>query len=339
MTDQHYAGPTWRENAYIAGVALHEAEGKFSLGLADGRIITRLIDRPETQLHEVKAHEGLAMLVPGFEPGHTLSIGEDGRLVAQASGLTNELAHFEKTWLENIALYPDDQLIAVSARKNIYVLNAEGQQLAQFSNHPSGVTGITFDPKGKRIAASHYNGVSLWWAKGDAAQTPQVLAWKGSHLGVNWSPNNKYILTYMQENALHGWRVPTFENFAMSGYGVKPRSISWSHDNRWLASSGSAGVVCWDCSGKGPMGRAATVLGQDCPDLTTQVACHPKLDMVAAGTSTGLIYLARFQDDTNVWLKTHSTSEITLMCWSETGQYLFAAHEDGQANMWQFGEE
>jgi hypothetical protein len=49
--------------------------------------------------------------------------------------------------------------------------------------HPSGVTGLAFDTKGKRIAASHYNGASLWFV---AAKTdsPRKLEWKGSHTAL-----------------------------------------------------------------------------------------------------------------------------------------------------------
>ena len=65
--------------------------------------------------------------------------------------------------------------------------------------------GLAFLPKGYRLAAAHYNGVSLWFPNADA--TPQLLEWKGSHLDATVSPDGRFLVTSMQENALHGWRL------------------------------------------------------------------------------------------------------------------------------------
>ncbi len=337
MTMQNtYAGASWLETAYIIDMVALESEGRMALGLADGRVIWRLLDRPETMLAEDQAHSGLSALRAGFAEGQLISAGEDGRVLKFDGTEKKELITLGKAWLEQMALYPDDGLIAASYKKNAVILNSEGEKLAEFSDHPSAITGLCFDAKGKRLALSHYNGASLWWVNGEASQKPHRLMWKGSHLGINWSPNGKYLLSVMQENALHGWRLPDFGDFAMSGYALKPKSLSWDKGSRWLASSGSAGIVCWDCGGKGPMGKPATLLGEDCQDVTVKVACHPELPLVAAGTANGMVYVAQFGDERIVWMKTQSASEITSLVWSASGQYLLAGCENGQAYVWQF---
>ena len=253
-------------------------------------------------------------------------------------GTVTQLLHLEKTWFEQLAVHAASGLIAASYKKTVIVFDEQGKMRGEYSGHPSTIQGICFDPKGKRIAATHYNGVSLWWLNGDAGQVPQRLNWKGSHLSINWCGNGKYLLTSMQENTLHGWRVPEFADFQMSGYAIKPKSFGWSHDNRWLATSGSPGIVCWDCGGKGPMGKPATVLAQDAEDITTRVAAHPTLDLVAAGTQNGDVYMARFQDDRIVRLKTNTKSEITTLRWSDNGQTLLGGCEDGPAYAWVFAD-
>ena len=35
----------------------------------------------------------------------------------------------------------------------------------------------------------------------------EFLEWKGSHIDVTWSPDGRFVVTSMQENALHGWRL------------------------------------------------------------------------------------------------------------------------------------
>ena len=120
--------------------------------------------------------------------------------------------------------------------------------------------GIAFAPKGMRVACARYQGVSLHWVAGQAK--PVDLHWDGAHTGVTFSPDGRYIVTTMVENALHGWRldnVKTAEgtHMRMTGYPAKPKSLSWSRKGRFLASSGAQAAICWPFSGKqGPMGQA-----------------------------------------------------------------------------------
>lgn len=336
-----YAGVEWQESAFVIDMLALEKLGCMAVGLVDGRVKLRLLSKPETELSTpVTVHQtGLGAMAMAPSGIAFITAGEDGRIMRIATdGAVQQLAHVEKARFEQIAIHTGAGLIAVSSKKSVYVFDEQGRMRGEFSAHPSTVQGICFDPKGKRIAVSHYGGISLWWVNGDVVQTPQRVNWKGSHLSIAWCPNGKYLLTAMQENTLHGWRIPEFADFQMSGYAMKPRSFGWSHDNRWLATSGSPGIVCWDCGGKGPMGKPATVLAPECQDITTRVACHPSLDLVAAGTIAGDVFLARFQDERIVRLKTHSASEVTILRWSDNGQTLLGGAEDGSCYAWTFAD-
>lgn len=336
-----YTGPFWREDAYGVAIAASEEAGVIAVGLGDGRVALRLLDKPETPLSAPLAvHQGgLAALSLAVDGKSFLSAGEDGVLARiSADGKVEKLFTRPRTWFEHMEVDQATGHIALAFKKTVLLLDKDGALKAEFAAHPSAVGGITFDAKGKRLAVSHYGGVSLYWVNGEAAQAPQVLNWKGSHLSIAFSPNGKYLQTAMQENALHGWRLPGFDDFQMSGYALKPKSFGWNPSSRWLASSGAVGIVCWDCSGKGPMGRAPVVLGEECTDVVTRVACHPELDLVAAGTAGGRAYLARFQDDVLVPLQTIGGSEITDLRWSATGATLLAASENGYCYTWSFAE-
>ena len=64
-------------------------------------------------------------------------------------------------------------------------------------------------------------------------------------------PDGKYIVTAMQENELHGWRVSDGADMRMSGYPTKVKSMSWLPKGRYLATGGAESVVCWPFHGKG----------------------------------------------------------------------------------------
>ena len=114
----------------------------------------------------------------------------------------------------------------------------------------SAARGITFAPKGFRLAVAHYNGATLWFPNTEAK--PEFLEWKGSHLDITWAPDARFLVTSMHENALHGRRlVPDKGNMRMSGYPSKTRSLSWSSDGKWLATSGPVAFG----SKEGPTGK------------------------------------------------------------------------------------
>ena len=103
--------------------------------------------------------------------------------------------------------------------------------------------GLAFLPKGYRLAAAHYNGVSLWFPNVVAA--PKILEWKGSHLDAIVSPDGRFVVTSMQENSLHGWRLADGHNMQMTGYPARPdrspgrtTAIGWRHRAPTPASSG-----------------------------------------------------------------------------------------------------
>ena len=95
-----------------------------------------------------------------------VSGGDDGKLRRiGGDGSVTDVAGFGMKWVEHVATYPLDKgkgLIAASAGKVVRLFDQSGQLLKELS-HPSTVTGLVFDGKGKRIGASHYNGASLWF--------------------------------------------------------------------------------------------------------------------------------------------------------------------------------
>jgi WD40 repeat protein len=187
--------------------------------------------------------------------------------------------------------------------------------------------GIAFAPKGTRLAIARYDGVTLWWPATEAA--PTSLDWKGAHLGVGFSPDGKYVVTAMQDNALHGWRLADGKDMRMSGYPAKPRSLSWSAKGRFLATSGANAAVLWPFHAKdGPMGKPPLQLGAR-EVLATRVACHPKDEMVAIGYQDGMILAVRFADAEEAVMRRPGGGPVSALTWDEAGRRLAFGTEEG----------
>ncbi len=279
---------------------------------------------------DVAAHPDAGVLCVARDDDRLLTGGDDGRVVAtSADGATETLADEKGKWID--ALAARDGAVAWAAAKTVRARDAKGP--VKTWTAPTSVRGLAFLPKGYRIAAAHYNGVSLWFPNADA--TPQLLEWKGSHLDATVSPDGRFLVTTMQENALHGWRLADGRNMRMTGYPGKTRSISWSHDGHWLATSGAEACVVWPFKDKdGPMGKPPRECGVR-PQRITQVAFHPRALVVAIGYADGLVLLCRLGDAAEILVRDAEPGDgaITALAWDKTGARLLFGTDAGQAGL------
>jgi WD40 repeat protein len=247
-----------------------------------------------------------------------------------ADGTLTELARYGRRWVEHVAAH-DSGLRAAVVGKAVHVLDGAGAALKSLA-HPSSVTGIAFDAKGKRIAASHYNGASLWFVA-SKEDKPRALEWKGSHTGIIFSPDGTHVVTSMQENTLHGWRLADGQHMRMAGYPAKTKSLSFTAKGRWLATSGADCVVLWPFFGGGPMGKAPTELAGGDQALCSAVACHPQQEVVAAGFNDGLVLIAEVASGRIVPVAAPGRGGVSALAWSDAGTHLGFGTEEGFAGL------
>jgi len=318
-------GRSWHFDAPIVGCAF-DGDGVAAFALGDGTL--RTISPNASEPHTDEVHNGAILSLTVHPEGGFITGGDDGRVVHTRRGSPHrELASVKGRWIENVAASAETGLIAYTAAKAAIVLHGDENTTLQ---HPSTASGVTFDPKGRRIAVAHYDGASLWWVKA-ADQQPKKLQWKGSHLGVTWSPDGRFLVTTMQENALHGWRLEDAADMRMSGYPSKVKSFVWDRRGRMLFTSGSTRVIGWPFTGRnGPMGREPMELGPEREAFVQVVAAHPKADIVAAGTADGAVWLESIGDPGANFLMLDG-AKITALAFSPDGSHLALGAEDGYA--------
>lgn len=318
--------------AYVVSATFDRAGLQAAFGLGDGTV--RLASRAAPGAWvSVEAHDGaLLSLATNTASTGFISGGDDGKLMRiAADGTASRVASFGSKWVEQTASFTDgkQRLIAASVGKMLHLLGSAGQTL-KILEHPSTVTGIAFDLKGKRVAASHYNGASLWFV-GSKTDNPRRLEWKGSHTGIVISPDGDNVVTSMQENSLHGWRLTDGQHMRMSGYPAKTASLSFTRNGRWLASSGAESIVLWPFFGGGPMGKSPTELAGGDNVICTSLACHPQHEAVAAGFSDGLVVMADIPNARILPVAGTGRGPVSAMAWSADGTHLAFGTETGFA--------
>ncbi len=326
-------GATHSFDAFVVALAVDEVVAAFALG--DGTV--RLVPLADPlRAVTVAAHEGacLALSVDAV-PGGFLSGGDDGRLRRIAEDGATTLAEWPGRWVEHVlAVAGSVGWRAAAVGRSVHLFDAAGAALKSLA-HPSTATGLATEGKGKRLAVSHYNGASLWFvlAKEDR---PTLLEWKGSHIGVAMSQDGRYVVTAMQENALHGWRLTDGAHMRMSGYPGKTKSMSFSAKGRWLATAGAESIVCWPFTGDGPMGRAPAELAGGDGVTVTRVACHPEHQIVAGGYADGMVVLAEIESGTVLPVAAPGRGPVSALAWDPTGRWLAFGTETGFAALVDF---
>jgi len=280
------------------------------------------------------ALHGGAILCSAGDADRIVTGGDDGKVMAtDASGAGTVIATDPKhRWIDCLAIGPAGG-VAWSAGKTACVRTGKGAEHAL--DVPSTVGALAFLPKGFRLATAHYGGATLWFPSAQAE--PERLEWKGSHLAATVSPDGRFLVTGMQEPALHGWRLVDHKDMRMQGYTARVRSLDWSADGKWLVTSGSTQVILWPFQSKdGPMGKTPQLLAPTEHHVET-VACHPKQSVVAAGYADGLILLVRMDDGAEVLARKPADAPVTALAWSRDGRLLAFGTEDGSAGVIDLG--
>lgn len=285
----------------------------FALG--DGSVH---VESATEHLNTIQAHDGAALSAAPHPDGKRIVTGgDDGRLVAVSpSGDVETLAELGK-WIDHVVTNAVSGVIVAGVGKQAIVFR-EGSEAHRFT-YASTLGGLALDAKGRRLAASHYNGVTLRYVLA-ADDKGQTLNWAGSHLALTLSPDADYVISSMQENALHGWRLPEKIDLRMDGYPSKTRSFSWDKRGRWLATSGANASIVWPFVGKlGPQGKAPLQPGER-EALVTAVAFHPTEETLAIGYADGAALVVRFADQLGMELDEPGEGAVSALAWSADGK-------------------
>ena len=266
--------------------------------------------RPDVPVVEVQAHAGVVLAIASAGD-HVVTGGDDGQFLrVSPDRAVDQIASFGTRWVDCVAARHG--LYACSSGKEAHVW-ATGQSKPTVFEHVSTIGGLAFDDKGKRLAVTYYGGATVWTR--EKRWKASKLVWKGFHGDTCFSPDGKYLVTAMQENALHAWRLRDKDDFAMPGYPAKIKSLAWVGDTPHLVTSGADEAIAWPFDGKdGPMGRKPTCVAYNSDELVTFVRELPGQAAVFVGFNDGAVQLAELDETKNAIIISRATgAEVTAI--------------------------
>jgi WD40 repeat protein len=313
-------------DAYVTA-ALFDGAGQAAFALGDGSV------RFESGAM-IEAHDGAILAAAVHPSGQGLVTGgDDGRLVWTRESGAETLAEVKGRWVETVATSSVSGLIAFGAGRDLHVRDVADPAFAAVFNHEKSVAAVAFDAKGRRLAAATYGGVALWYAR-ILSQKPVFLKWAGSHIAAAFSPDGRYLMSSMQENQLHGWRLNDAKDLRMGGYPSKVRSLVFMAKGMLLATSGAPGAVVWPFGGaNGPMGKEAAEIGVDASTQVARVAAAPELTMMAAGLDDGRVWACDLTSRKIEHVKADKGPAITSLALTPKGDRLAWGDEEGGAGV------
>lgn len=341
-------GAAWSLDAPVTGVAWDNETAGFALG--DGSLAMAraewdgapaLVPRdggglevspgtaPRPPVSRQTVHDGACLTLAADPEGGFLSGGDDGVLARTgADGVVHRIGSHPGRWVDLVAVSAAGWR-AWSVGKRVHLSGPGAAEL----DAPGSVRALAFDPAGTRLAIAHYRGVTLWDTAITLGVASRVLPTKGCPRSIAWSPDGAYVICGLQENALHGWRLSDDGDIEMGGYPGQPRSLGFSADGRYLASSGAPRVICWPFDPPGVASQPAECGMPSSRMPVCMVACHPWHPLVAAGYHNGAVLLCQPGQDDVLFAKGSSGGSVTALAWSADGTRLAVGTAGGEAGV------
>ena len=313
-------------DAYVAA-AHFDGAGRPWFALGDGTVRS-------PGLGDLAAHEGAVLCAAPHPSGAgLLTGGDDGAVCWSRSEGTQVLFSRPGRWIDSLDASAATGLVAFACGREVHVRDLADAKFERMFRHERSVAALAFDAKGRRLAAASYGGVLLWYAR-IAEQKPQMLKWAGSHIGVVWSPDGRFVVSSMQENALHGWRLSDSKDMRMGGYPAKVRSLAFLSRGRLMASSGAPAAVIWPFAGAdGPMGKEAAEVGFQEGSEVCRVAAAPAGSMLAGGRTDGSVWVADLAGQAVRALVGPGGAPVSALAMSADGTRLAFGDEAGRADV------
>ena len=162
------------------------------------------------------------------------------------------VARFEKGGISDVAVSPDENLIAVASHVGVWIYKAHTKEFASLIavQEMGLLSKVVFSPDGTRIAIGDWDGrITLWDL--NTATALATYTHKGYINSITFSPNGRFIVTGSRDATATLWEVETGIAYFTITHQDSVTSTTFSPDGRLMAtSSRDATATLWNIDTK-----------------------------------------------------------------------------------------
>jgi WD40 repeat protein len=266
----------------------------------------------------------------------------DGRLFA-AGGQDGQLSLWDRAatttrrvevggWVGDLTWSAGNRWLAAASDRSLFVTDNAGAVVRRYDDHPSTVTSLAWEPKGRRVAAAFYGGVR-WYEPGREQGTAvDRLAWKGSILSVAVSSDGRWLAAGNQDRSVQLWRLGKDTHLEMPGYPSKVDRLSFDDTGRYLAVANVGFVTVWDCAGRGPEGSKPRLLDGHRGRIGA-IGWQPNGRSLATGAADGLLTIWEPSRNAKPLAVTEAGVAVAALSWNPGGDAIAVATSDGRVRV------
>jgi hypothetical protein len=314
----------WSFGSPLTGFALNARQDWMAFALADGTLrLLPAFDEPN-QPTTLSLFDTPFVLGPDADDHAFLAGGADGRTLLIEPGLEapTEIANVKEP-IAAIAGSSSGQR-ALLCGDRILLLSPSGKEQARLTL-PARGTEMGFSPNGKRLAALHEKGVSLFWVNVKKPQA-EILPTPTPPHALLWHPTNKGLCVALKDGRAMGFPLGEEPQILTQEPPSPCLSLAFSANEAHLVASGGAQITVWPLSDQNP---AAQRLSRPAGPKITHVAPHPFDPFVAGAYENGAIIFAPFDGRVEATILPATGKKLVDLVWNKAGDILFAPLEEG----------
>lgn len=355
-----YVVMTSRNSIYVwdtmTGKLLHQLEGhkefiNNAIFSPDGRTIVSTSFDKTIRIWDITKGQTTHILEGHSKFVSTIAFSSDGKRIVSAARdntvriwdvLTGSLIHVlygHTNEVYDASFDCTNQFVAsASADNTVRIWDADTGYLLHSLNHNSTVYSINFSPDGKNVLSVSNNiNVRLWdVASGNLIKTFKCRKSSGLLNGTPVkaaiiSPTGNHILAISNSNIIHLWDAKERDSYlSLQGHSGPIYSVSYSHDDRFLASASADGTVrIWNIK----TGKTIQILGHHTACVKS-VAFNSNDTYIASASLDGIIYIWCIQTGTLIHSWKGHSKQIRSIRFHPKANIIITSSDDNQISIW-----
>ncbi len=245
----------------------------------------------------------------------------DGDLVATLEG---DLGGFQA-----LLWTAANQIIAGDEQGNVYIWDASGQLLSQFSSSSEALIALALNPDGQTLAAVGSDRQARLHNLADQSLIREFPAHNGAIYNVQFTPDGEQLITVGDDKVIRLWQLDGTVAANLVGHTGLIAALAISPDGMMIATSGGDHAIrLWDLQ----RDNLHVLLGHQ--GSVNSVTVSSTEDLIATGGRDGTV---RLWQESGTLLKTLTGHDnaVNAVALSTDGERLASASSDGTVRLWQ----